>query len=83
MPHGVNGVRGLDGLDLTARGIPDERALLERYCEGAGRDGINDWPVFLAFALFRSAAILQGCTPAPCRATPVTATPWRWASGPG
>ena len=60
MPHGVNGVRGLDGLDLAARGIPDEHALLERYCEGAGRDGISDWPVFLAFALFRSAAILQG-----------------------
>ena len=60
MPHGVNGVRGLDGLDLRARGIPDEQSLLQRYCEGAGRDGINDWPVFLAFALFRSAAILQG-----------------------
>ena len=50
----------LDGLDLRARGIPDEQSLLQRYCEGAGRDGINDWPVFLAFALFRSAAILQG-----------------------
>ncbi|GAA5120147.1 phosphotransferase family protein [Alloalcanivorax gelatiniphagus] len=60
LPHGVNGVRGLDGLDLTARGIPDEHTLLERYCESAGRDGINDWPVFLAFALFRTAAILQG-----------------------
>ena len=60
MPHGVNGVRGLDGLDLRARGIPDEQSLLQRYCEGANRDGINDWPVFLAFALFRSAAILQG-----------------------
>lgn len=60
MPHGVPGVRGLDGLDLAARGIPEERSLLARYCEGTGRDGIRDWPVFLAFSLFRSAAILQG-----------------------
>ena len=60
MPHGIQGVRGLDGLDLSARGIPDEHSLLARYCEGSGRDGINDWPVFLAFALFRTAAILQG-----------------------
>mgnify|MGYP003625841433 CR=1 FL=1 len=60
LPHGIQGVRGLDGLDLSARGIPDERSLLERYCLGSGRDGISDWPVYLAFALFRTAAILQG-----------------------
>lgn len=60
LPHGIQGVRGLDGLDLAARGIPEERGLLERYCNGCGRDGISDWPVFLAFALFRTAAILQG-----------------------
>ncbi|MCU5784115.1 phosphotransferase enzyme family protein [Alcanivorax balearicus MACL04] len=60
LPHGIQGVRGLDGLDLSERGIPDEHVLLERYCRGCGRDGISDWPVFLAFALFRTAAILQG-----------------------
>lgn len=60
LPHGIQGIRGLDGLDLAKRGIPEERHLLERYCQGCGRDGISDWPVFLAFALFRTAAILQG-----------------------
>lgn len=60
MPHGVQGVRGIKGLDLSEYGIPEEQTVLDRYCQGTGRDGIEDWPVFLAFSLFRSAAILQG-----------------------
>lgn len=60
MPHDVTGMRGLAGLDLTGLGIPDEHELLHRYCERTGRDGIRDWPVYLAFSMFRSAAILQG-----------------------
>lgn len=47
-------------LDLVAQGLPTEEAILERYCEQVGRDGIPDWPVFLAFACFRNAAITQG-----------------------
>ncbi|WP_301069803.1 phosphotransferase family protein [Pseudooceanicola sp.] len=46
--------------DLVAAGLPTEEALLARYCASAGRDGIPDWPVFLAFACFRYAAIVQG-----------------------
>lgn len=47
-------------VDLVAQGLPTEEAILERYCEKVGRDGIPDWPVFLAFACFRHAAITQG-----------------------
>src|SRR5690606_30172946 len=47
-------------VDLVGQGLPTEEAVIERYCEKAGRDGIPDWPVFLAFACFRNAAIAQG-----------------------
>lgn len=60
LPHGVTGVRGLKGLDLDAHGIPDESSQLARYCERRGMAAIDDWPVFMAFSLFRTAAILQG-----------------------
>lgn len=60
LPYGVNGVRGIEGLDLAAHGIPPEAEQLERYCERRGLDGIDDWPVYVAFSLFRTAAILQG-----------------------
>ncbi len=41
-------------------GLPTEAEILARYAARTGRDGIADWPVFLAFAFFRSAAIIQG-----------------------
>ena len=46
--------------DDIAAGLPDEAQMLTRYCDRTGRSGIDDWPVFLAFACFRSAAIGQG-----------------------
>ncbi len=47
-------------VNLLEAGLPAEEAMLERYCRRTGRDGIPEWPVFLAFACFRSAAIIQG-----------------------
>jgi len=58
--HMPEGARGLGGRDLSAQGIPDEEAFLRSYCREAGRDEIPHWNFFLAFALFRSAAITQG-----------------------
>jgi aminoglycoside phosphotransferase (APT) family kinase protein len=54
--------RGLGGLDIAALGIPDEASYLRRYCERTGRDGIDPshWDFYLAYNLFRIAAILQG-----------------------
>jgi len=62
IPPGV--FRGIAGLDLAALGIPPEREYVRRYCERTGRadpDAIlADWNFYLAYNLFRLAAILQG-----------------------
>jgi len=53
--------KGIKGLDLAALGIPDEAAMVDRYCAAAGRAHPGkDWPFYLAFSLFRSASIGQG-----------------------
>lgn len=53
-------VGGLLGVDFEATGIPTEEQWVARYCELTGRDGIEDWPYYKAFGLFRLAAIAQG-----------------------
>lgn len=60
LPAGLPGIRGLIGIDLGEQGIPTEDDLLTRYCQQTGRDEIADWHVFVAFSLFRLAAIVQG-----------------------
>jgi aminoglycoside phosphotransferase (APT) family kinase protein len=61
LPHDAGAFSGLAGVDLHALGIPDEAALVARYCEGVGRPVPHaEWRFFLAFSLFRSAAIGQG-----------------------
>ena len=60
LPSDLEGMRGLLGEDLEALGIPTEQETIKRYCHRSGRDGIDDWHVYLAFSLFRLAAILQG-----------------------
>jgi aminoglycoside phosphotransferase (APT) family kinase protein len=52
--------RGIAGLDLAALGIPDETRTVAAYCRRTGRDGIENWDFYLAYNLFRIAAILQG-----------------------
>ena len=52
--------RGLAGIDFEAMGIPREDPYLRLYCERSGREGIENWTFYLAFAMFRVAAILQG-----------------------
>jgi aminoglycoside phosphotransferase (APT) family kinase protein len=56
--------RGLAGLDLSALGIPSEQEFVRRYCERSGRSDVErvmqDWDFYLAYNLFRIAAILQG-----------------------
>jgi aminoglycoside phosphotransferase (APT) family kinase protein len=41
-------------------GIPSESAYLDAYCKRTGRDGIPRWDWYIAFAMFRLAAIAQG-----------------------
>ena len=54
--------RGIAGLDLPSLGIPGEAEYVKRYCERTGRGGINQshWDFYIAYNLFRIAAILQG-----------------------
>ncbi|WP_374663470.1 phosphotransferase family protein [Ramlibacter sp.] len=56
--------RGIGGLDLAALGIPSEDAYMRRYCERTGFGTVEalkaDWNFYLAYNLFRIAAILQG-----------------------
>ena len=52
--------RGIAGLDHAALGIPSEQEYIASYCRRTGRAGIANWNFYLAFGLFRIAAILQG-----------------------
>jgi len=52
--------RGIGGLDWKALGIPDEQQYVERYCERTGLEIRGDWNFYLAYNMFRIAAILQG-----------------------
>ena len=54
--------RGMSHADLPALGIPSETEYLRRYCERTGRPAIEPerWDFYLAYSLFRLAAILQG-----------------------
>jgi aminoglycoside phosphotransferase (APT) family kinase protein len=52
--------RGIAGLDLDALGIPDEASYVKRYRERTGFSISGDWNFYLAFNMFRIAAILQG-----------------------
>ena len=56
--------RGIGGLDHESLGIPSERDYVRRYCERTGRadpDAVMaDWSFYLAYNLFRLAAITQG-----------------------
>jgi aminoglycoside phosphotransferase (APT) family kinase protein len=52
--------RGIAGLDLTALGIPGEASYIAAYCRRTGRERIEHWDFYLAYNMFRLAAILQG-----------------------
>lgn len=53
-------LRGLGGVDLAALGIPLEADYIARYQQRSGRTLSGDWNFYLAYNLFRIAAILQG-----------------------
>ena len=52
--------RGIGGLDLAALGIPAEAEYVKRYSEITGFSGLEHWDFYIAYNLFRMAAILQG-----------------------
>ena len=56
--------RGIAGKDLAALGIPSEQEYIRRYCERTGLKDVDtlraDWNFYMAYNMFRIAAILQG-----------------------
>jgi aminoglycoside phosphotransferase (APT) family kinase protein len=58
IPHGMLG--GMAGLDLAALNFPSEAEYVSAYCRRTGRDTIADLDFYLAFNLFRLAAIVHG-----------------------
>ena len=56
--------RGIAGLDLAELGIPSEAEYIRRYCDRTGLATPAaleaDWNFYLAYNMFRLAAILQG-----------------------
>ncbi|MEP6826381.1 MAG: phosphotransferase [Ramlibacter sp.] len=62
IPHNMS--RGIGGLDHAALGIPPEDEYIRRYCERTGlttpKALKTDWSFYMAYNMFRIAAILQG-----------------------
>ncbi|HEU0221356.1 MAG TPA: phosphotransferase family protein [Paracoccaceae bacterium] len=59
MPAGEP-LRGLEGVDRRALGIPSDRDYVETYAKRAGLATLPDLTFCLAFSFFRMGAILQG-----------------------
>lgn len=59
MPVGAEG-RGLNGINRTDLGIPEDQEYVEKYAERAGLPDVPDMSFYVAFSFFRMAAILQG-----------------------
>ncbi|MFM0738982.1 phosphotransferase [Paraburkholderia xenovorans] len=85
--------RGIAGLDWAALGIPDEAEYVQRYRKRTGFEIHGDWNFYLAYNMFRIAAILQGimkrvvdgtaasaqALDAGSRAKPMAELAWRYA----
>jgi aminoglycoside phosphotransferase (APT) family kinase protein len=52
--------RGLAGLDLPSLGIPTTEEYVAAYCKKTGRNGVENWDFYMAYNMFRLAAIAQG-----------------------
>jgi aminoglycoside phosphotransferase (APT) family kinase protein len=53
-------VAGLAGADLNALNIPTEEEYVAAYCRRTGRDVIPSYAFYIAFSVFRLAAIFHG-----------------------
>jgi len=58
--EGFGASGGYAGMDLKTFGIPGESEYLAAYARRTGRTRIDNWDFYLAFSLFRLAAIVQG-----------------------
>jgi aminoglycoside phosphotransferase (APT) family kinase protein len=66
-------VAGLGGRDPLALGLPSEQEYVAAYCARTGRRAIANWNFYLAFNLFRLAAIFHGIKGRVIRSTATSA----------
>lgn len=71
MPPDILG--GIAGRNLGADGLPDEAAYVAAYCRQTGRNAIADLDFYIAFNMFRFAAILHGIKGRVARGTAASA----------
>ncbi len=60
LPYSSDIAPGFVGADAAEQGIPTEADYVASYCRRTGRDAAANWPFYVAFSLFRIAAIQQG-----------------------
>ncbi len=65
-------IPGLVGVDLEAQGIPSESDYVALYCQRTGRESLPDLDVYLAYSMFRLAAIFHGIRGRVLRGTAVS-----------
>jgi aminoglycoside phosphotransferase (APT) family kinase protein len=53
-------MKGMQGLDIASLGIPSEADYIAAYCRRTGRAHIDHWDFYMAYSMFRLAAIHQG-----------------------
>ncbi len=66
-------VAGLGNADPAALGLPSEAEYIAAYCRRTGRSGIANWDFYIAFNLFRLAAIFHGIKGRAIRGTATSA----------
>lgn len=66
------GVTGMLGTDFVAHGLPTETEYVDWYCELTGRGKIEQLDFYVAFSLFRLAAIFHGIRGRVIRGTSVS-----------
>lgn len=71
MPPDILG--GVAGLNLRAAGLADEERYVKDYCRRTGRSRIEDLDFYIAFNMFRFAAILHGIKGRAARGTAASA----------
>ena len=65
-------IPGLAGHDLTALGLPSESEYVSAYCEAAGIPTVPNLEFYLAYTMFRLAAIFHGIAGRVARGTAVS-----------
>lgn len=71
MPSDILG--GIAGLDHRSHGLPTEAQYIANYCGRTGRESVADFDYYVAFNMFRFAAILHGIRGRVLRGTAVNA----------